>query len=524
MLATLVIVFREVIEAALVLSIVAAATKGVAGRNRWLVLGVAGGLAGAALVAAFAGTIAGMLEGSGQEVFNASVLFVAVAMLGWHNVWMNSHGRELAAEMKAVGHDVAVGTRPLYAVAIVVGMAVLREGSEVVLFLYGIASGGVGASGLLIGGAVGVVAGAALGFALYFGLLNLSTRRLFSVTSWLILLLAAGMAAQGANYLVQANILPSLGRSIWDTSWLLTEQNIFGQLLHTLIGYTARPSGIQLVFYVGTLVVIGGAMKIYGGASRRAAGGIAACLLCGFAIAVSAPGGKAEAGEFKVYSPYVEKGEVETEYQGYRTFDGDSSKDNEQAHKVGLGYGVTDYWSTEFSGAWKKDASGTTHFDATEWENIFQLTDQGRYFADFGLLVEYEHVRDRAGDADELAFGPLIAKEIGQTTNTINVILERQLGAHAEGGLGLTYRLQSRWRLDPLFEPAVEAYGEFGRINNFDPHDEQRHMVGPAVQGAIDHLGPLPGKLRYDVGYLFGVTSGTPDGTLKTVLEYELFI
>ncbi|MEN6542318.1 FTR1 family protein [Parvibaculum sp.] len=269
MLATLIIVFREVIEAALVLSIVAAATKGVAGRNKWLVLGVLGGIAGAALVAVFAGTISESLEGVGQEVFNASVLFVAVIMLAWHNVWMSSHGRELAAEMKAVGHDVSVGTRPLYAVAIVVGMAILREGSEVVLFLYGIASGGVGASGLLLGGAIGVVAGAALGFALYFGLLNLSTRHLFSVTSWMILLLAAGMAAQGANFLTQAGLLPSLGTGLWDTSAILPDggsgfAGIIGQTLHTLVGYTARPSGIQLVFYVGTLILIGGAMKLYG--------------------------------------------------------------------------------------------------------------------------------------------------------------------------------------------------------------------------------------------------------------------
>lgn len=269
MLATLIIVFREVIEAALVLGIVAAATKGVAGRHTWLSLGVLGGVVGAGLVAAFAGTISESLEGVGQEVFNAGVLFVAVLMLAWHNIWMSSHGRELAAEMKAVGHDVSMGARPLYAVAIVVGMAILREGSEVVLFLYGLASGGVGASGLLFGGAIGVVAGAALGFALYFGLLNLSTRHLFSVTSWMILLLAAGMASQGANFLTQAGLLPSLGSAIWDTSAVLPDGGsgfggIIGQTLHTLVGYTARPSGIQLIFYVGTLALIGGAMKLYG--------------------------------------------------------------------------------------------------------------------------------------------------------------------------------------------------------------------------------------------------------------------
>jgi high-affinity iron transporter len=263
MLATAIIVFREVLEAALVLSIVAAATRGIAGRNGWLAAGVAGGVFGAMLVAAFAGTIAESLEGAGQEVFNASVLFLAVVMLGWHNIWMNRHGRELAMEMSAVGRDVASGARPLYAVAIAVGLACLREGSEVVLFIYGIASGGVGASGLLAGGAAGLLAGAALGWALYKGLLNLSTRHLFSVTSWMILLLAAGLAAQGAKYLIQAGLAPSFGPALWDTSWLLSEQSIAGQLLHTLIGYTARPAGLQIIFYVATVAVIGGLMKLF---------------------------------------------------------------------------------------------------------------------------------------------------------------------------------------------------------------------------------------------------------------------
>ncbi|MGB5093579.1 MAG: FTR1 family protein [Parvibaculum sp.] len=265
MLATLLIVFREVIEAALVLSIVAAATRGVAERNRWLAIGVGSGLLGAVIVAAFAGKISQSLEGAGQEIFNASVLFLAVIMLGWHNVWMGRHGRELAMEMNTVGREVTAGTRPLYAVAIAVGVAILREGSEVVLFLYGIASTGVGESSLLLGGLGGLVLGAALGFALYKGLINLSTRLLFSVTSWLILLLAAGMAATGAKYLVQAGILPSLGAALWDTSWLLDDGSVLGQMVHVLIGYTARPLPVQIIFYLVTLVVIGGMMKAFGG-------------------------------------------------------------------------------------------------------------------------------------------------------------------------------------------------------------------------------------------------------------------
>lgn len=232
--------------------------------------------------------------------------------------------------------------------------------------------------------------------------------------------------------------------------------------------------------------------------------------------------GTAQASAIKVYSPYVEKGEVEIEYQGYRTFDSNAAQDNEQKHKIGLAYGVTDFWATEIYGGWKHSPGGKTHFDATEWENRFQLSERNEYFVDLGFLVEYEHVRDRNNDADELAFGPLIAKNIGRTSTTANLIFERQLGPHAASGVALTYRLQERWRLMETFEPAIEAYGNLGAINNFDSPNRQEHMVGPAIQGRFRHLGWLPGKLKYNVGYLFGMTSATAAGTLKSVIEYEI--
>jgi high-affinity iron transporter len=264
-LATAIIVFREVLEAALVVSIVMAGTKGVTLRGRWVLAGVVAGVIGACLVAAFAEAIAAAAAGIGQELFNAGVLFAAVLMLGWHCVWMGKHGREIARDMSALSRAVAAGARPLYALAIVCGIAVLREGSEVVLFVYGIAaSGGTTATGLLIGGALGVLAGVALGFLIYFGLLRIPARYLFSVTTWLIVFLAAGMAAQGAGFLLQAGLLPPLGRSLWDTTWLLSTRSILGQVLHTLIGYDARPSGIQLIFYLATLIVIGGLTWLFG--------------------------------------------------------------------------------------------------------------------------------------------------------------------------------------------------------------------------------------------------------------------
>src|SRR3954469_2999364 len=152
MLPALIIVFREVFEAGLIIGIVLAVTKGVPGRGAWVAGGVAAGVAGAALVAVFAEHLSAAFAGAGQELFNAGILCVAVVMLTWHNVWMAQHGREMAAEMRAAGEAVTSGTKSLSALAIVVGVAVLREGFEVVLFLFGIAaSDGSSAAEILTG-------------------------------------------------------------------------------------------------------------------------------------------------------------------------------------------------------------------------------------------------------------------------------------------------------------------------------------------------------------------------------------
>src|ERR1700692_3732238 len=133
-------------------------TAGVAGRTSWIAGGVAAGLFGACIVAVFTGELSGLFNGSGQELFNAGILGFAVLMLTWHNVWMSRHGRELAAEMRAAGEAVAAGSKSLFALAVVVAIAVLREGSEVVLFLYGVAASQGGANlAMVAGGLIGLV-------------------------------------------------------------------------------------------------------------------------------------------------------------------------------------------------------------------------------------------------------------------------------------------------------------------------------------------------------------------------------
>ncbi|HET7884203.1 MAG TPA: FTR1 family protein [Acetobacteraceae bacterium] len=271
MLASLVIVFREVIEAGLIVGIVLAATRSVAGRGWWVAGGVLGGVLGACAVAAFAGELGALFNGSGQELFNATILVVAVGMLTWHNAWMASHGRELARDVRAVGSAVAAGDRPLVAVAVVVGVAVLREGSEVVLFLYGIlASGGTTVGDVLAGGAGGIALGAALSALIYLGLLAVPTHRLFTVTTGLITLLAAGLAAQAVFFLQQADYLQDMATPLWNTSWLLGDDSIVGRLMHTLVGYTATPDAAQVLVYALVIAMMLATMRLARGRSTTA--------------------------------------------------------------------------------------------------------------------------------------------------------------------------------------------------------------------------------------------------------------
>jgi high-affinity iron transporter len=257
MFGTALIVFREVLEAALIVGIVSAATRGIPGRARWIAAGIAAGIAGSLAVAYGAEGLSQLAQGMGQELFNASILGIAVAMLAWHNIWMSVHGKELAKSANQIGGDIRSGSKALSVLLVVVAVAVLREGSETVLFLYGVAiSGGAERGPMIIGGLVGLAGGVAVGWFLFAGLLRIPIRWFFTVTSILVLLLAAGMASQAARFLIQADVVPSLAAPLWDTSRLIPNSSMVGRALTGLVGYDARPAGMQIAFFVAVLVFI----------------------------------------------------------------------------------------------------------------------------------------------------------------------------------------------------------------------------------------------------------------------------
>ena len=293
MLVSLILVFREAMEAGLIVGIVLAASAGVRGRGSWIAGGIMAGLAGACLVASFAGALANAFEGAGQEAFTAAILLFAVAMLTWHVVWMSHHGRQMAAEFRQIGKEVQLGQRSLAALAVVVAVAVMREGAEVVLFLYGVVvASDAGVASLVAGGGAGLLLAAAMSWMLYRGLLAIPLHRLFKLTNWLIALLAAGMAGQAAAELHAADLLPGWGDRLWDTSFILEDNSIVGKAMHALIGYSARPSGIQLAAWAGTLALLALLSRTIGRPHRTKLIVVAALL----ALVVGAPAARADDG------------------------------------------------------------------------------------------------------------------------------------------------------------------------------------------------------------------------------------
>jgi high-affinity iron transporter len=513
-IAAAIIVLREVFEAALVIGIVLAGTRGVARRGVWVAAGVATGVVGAMVVAGFAERIAAALEGVGQELFNASVLLVATTMLGWHNVWMKRHGRELATEMQNVGREVASGRSPLSVLLLVVALAVLREGSEVVLFLYGIAAGGTGATALALGSIVGLALGIAIGVGVYYGLLAIPQRQLFAVTGALLLLLAAGMAAQAAGFLVQAGKLPPLADPVWDSSGLVPEHGIFGQILHALIGYTERPSGMQLVFFAVAAVGIAVLTRRAGGGagSPRGTATLAAALLGALALAAPRPA----RADLVVYSPVVEPGERAFELRMQHDRDTLSDRNGAEEGKLEVEYAPNEWWLTEALVTVARDPGGAREATEFSWENVIAFAPQGKYWMDFGLLAEFAHALKQDGH-DAIELGLLGEKTIGPVLVTANLKGEQALGSGENAALG--YAVRAVWRLGERFEPGLEAFGEFGTWGQFGSVSSNRHQLGPVARGRLRFAGRE--ALRYEFAWVFGLTGASPDSTARVQLEYE---
>lgn len=216
-----------------------------------------------------------------------------------------------------------------------------------------------------------------------------------------------------------------------------------------------------------------------------------------------------------VYRPIVEKGETEFEFRaGYRTFDG---APDEHAGIFAIAHGVTDRWKTELVVEYADEDGAGGRIEAFEWENVFVLTEQGKYWADVGLFAEYEH--SFAAGPDELKIGPMFEKQVGGTIANLNLLFAREIGSGASDETELDYRWQVKWIGREALEFGLQGIGGLGTLDH--PGEGDSHSVGPALFG-VQRL-KSGDKVAYDAALLAGVNDAAPDLTLRVTLEYEMY-
>jgi hypothetical protein len=240
------------------------------------------------------------------------------------------------------------------------------------------------------------------------------------------------------------------------------------------------------------------------------------------ALVLAAPAAHAE---FKVRYPIVEQGELELEHNGSVSFDkSKSGLNNAQSYTYEVEYGVLPWWKIELEGESEAEAGENLRYEATAIESIFQLTEQGKYWADLGLFAEYAHAA-MSTDADSITFGPIVQKELRgflgtDTLHTLNLFFSKEVGRNRTDDTGLSLAWQSRYILHPLFEPGVEYYWTVSDIDAPGKPANQGHRIGPMFAGEVG-LGGY-GAIKYELGYLFGLTRSTEDGVVRWRLEYEI--
>jgi hypothetical protein len=220
-----------------------------------------------------------------------------------------------------------------------------------------------------------------------------------------------------------------------------------------------------------------------------------------------------------VQTPTVQYGEREIDFK-YGTRRYDDANERESAGSLGLGYGATPWWFTEAYVKYHKEPGDRTSYDAFEWENKFQLTETNKYPVDVGMLVELEYPRDR-DEGYELKLGPLLQFDTGPLRWNTNVFLERSFRAKGDEPhvTELQYQAQVTYRLPNGIDVGAQAFGDLGKWNDWAPHDEQSHRMGPAVFGKVK----LEGRqaIEWNAAWLFGLTDGAADNGLRLQAEYE---
>lgn len=258
-----IVVFRECLEIAFLLGVIMAVTKPIQNSKIYIILGTMLGIVCAAIFALFTRSITNSFGGLGDEIFDASIILITAIIISWTVVWMQGYTKKVRKDLSKLSDKIATGATSKFMLVLVVAMAILREGAEIILFVYSISSAeNIDGNNYLLGLSLGAIAGLTMGTIIYKGLIKYAGKYIFTISTILLTLIAAGLSAEAAGILTSSGIIEIYSDQLWDTSWLISNESITGKILNIITGYDSRPNGMQLAFYFATIAFTIGMMKL----------------------------------------------------------------------------------------------------------------------------------------------------------------------------------------------------------------------------------------------------------------------
>jgi high-affinity iron transporter len=243
-------------EVCLLVGIISAALNNLVNKRAVIVIGIISGMFFSSIIAFSLNKISTYFNGYGQEILNIFILSLSIICIAITLIWMNHKGKELYAKVSDTGKKVIASELNILSLWLIISFAITREGSELALFLHGVYATGTKINDLLLGCFIGAGAGIFLGILLSKGLLKVSAKYFFKIINFTMTILAASMSAKLANYLMAIDLVPGLTEVIWDSSSIISDDSVLGNILHNLLGYVSKPSKIEILFYSVTILSI----------------------------------------------------------------------------------------------------------------------------------------------------------------------------------------------------------------------------------------------------------------------------
>lgn len=270
MLKIAIVVFRECLEVALLLGMIMAVTKPIVNSRTYIILGTLIGVVLASVFAFFTQKLKRSFGGEGDDLFDSCIILLTAAIISWTVVWMQGYSRKIKKDLSKLSESINAGVTSQLTLVLVVATAILREGAEIILFIFGLSTAhAIEGTQYLLGIGVGVFSGLTVGVIFYLGLLKFAGKYVFKICTVLLILIAAGLSAEAAGILTSSGFIEVFSEGLWDSNWLINNKSSLGRILNVTFGYDATPNGMQLMFYIATILLTMILMKLRSTFSRN---------------------------------------------------------------------------------------------------------------------------------------------------------------------------------------------------------------------------------------------------------------